>query len=439
MVSRQLNCSGLYDVVRLRKEGYPYRLAHSDFNRRFYPLMRWQQRSAGGAKLQQQAAAAAAADANSPAVRSRAIISSLVWRYPGLEDECVVGTSKVLVRELPFMWLERYLDVVRDRASRLVQRTARGKHGRDRATKLKSSKAMLRAAIAAGDLGRAQEMLQVARKRATPSEMGMLLREAGTIENMVSQSRAKRQLQDLIKVPVGELWPQCKMLQSVVAEAQVGGLDESKTGGADAAVIAKGLELIAVSKLLEKSVAQLDAAIVSGDPETLKSAVAGAQQLGRDHGSFCLSTLIAAKDMLTKRGGGGEEEEKGNGNARTLSRGLSRKALIDPASGTARRMRMREQEEVRVLAEAEHLVDMRNDALGALERLTAAATNFGAGAVGGMSKKALIDRLAEVVQRVERLSDCNVPVGGSSDGGGGGGGAAPRGVVGRNLLLKSIM
>ena len=386
MVSRQLNCSGLFDVVRLRKEGYPYRLSHRDFNRRFYPLLRSQLRSPGAAN---QASTGALTGNETPAARSKAIISSLVWRYPGLENECLVGKSKVLVRELPYMWLERYLDVVRDRASRLVQRTARGKRGRSRAAKLKSSRDMLRAAISAGDLGGTGDATG-GQKTGNPCEMGMLLREAGTIENMVSQSRAKRQLKDLVKTPVGELWPQYKLLQSLVAEAQVGGLDESKSSSDDAAIVAKGLELIAASKLLEEAVAQLDSAIVSGDPESLQDAISRAQKLGREYGSFCLSTVVAAKEMLVKcRGGPGKGNE--NGNARTLRRGLSRKALVDPASGTARRMRVREQEEARAKEEAEHLAATRDGALSALMRLTEAATQYGK--AGGVSKDSLFRNL----------------------------------------------
>ena len=70
--------------------------------------------------------------------------------------------------------------------------------------------------------------------------------------------------------------------------------------------------------------------------------------------------------------------------------------------------------------------------MGALARLTEAATKFGSSEAGGMSKKDLIDRLADVVQRVERLSECSTEETSA-------GGAGARGLVGRNLLLKSIM
>ena len=115
------SCSGLHDVVRLRKEGYSYRLDHSDFVRRFYPLLRWQARHAGKSNskegLQHQKKGTLSKVASMRTMRatrtsseqSHDIIDALSHVYPNLCQECVVGNTKVLIREQPYQWLERYL------------------------------------------------------------------------------------------------------------------------------------------------------------------------------------------------------------------------------------------------------------------------------------------------------------------------------------------
>ena len=36
MCNRQLACSGVYEAVRIRKQGYPHRFYHHDFIRRYW-------------------------------------------------------------------------------------------------------------------------------------------------------------------------------------------------------------------------------------------------------------------------------------------------------------------------------------------------------------------------------------------------------------------
>ena len=63
-------------------------------------------------------------------------------------------------------------------------------------------------------------------------------------------------------------------------------------------------------------------------------------------------------------------------------------------------------------------------------RLTEAATQYGK--AGGVSEDSLIQKLADVVQVVERLSDCSGAEASS-------GAVGNTGDIGKNLLLKSIL
>ena len=404
MVSRQLSCSGLHDVVRLRKEGYSYRILHTDFVKRFFPLLRWQMRkqqkeakqNGGKSGLTKVASMRSMNQTQTASEQALQIINTLTIIYPGLDKECCVGHTKVLIREMPYQWLERYLDVIRDRASRLVQRTARGRRDRNKTNAIKSAKNMLRAAIEQGDLQRAQDLLQVARKRISNNlEMGQLLtNEINQIENMVLQSRSQRKLGELIKNPITELWSQRQLLQALVAEVQTGQLEASEEE------LVKAKSILNSCIEMEDSVTNLDTAIsafcTSGmdSEKNLHNAVNWVSHCALKYGDYCSSTLNSAKSMLKKGSGGG-----GGGSGSSSHALLGRNAPVEDAAAKREKKRRIEKERNSIQEEIRKREnELKVNALREIELLKMKIIN------GDVEEK-LIEHLSDVVTSVEEYAN----------------------------------
>ena len=385
LVSRQLSCSGLHDVVRLRKEGYSYRLGHQEFVKRFFPLLRWQARKKKN-QLSKVVSMRTMKATRTSDEQAHDIIEVLSQIYPNLDQECVVGKTKVLIREMPYQWLERYLDVVRDRASRLVQKTARGRKSRNRVNVIRSSKNILKTAIEKGDLQKAQELLQIARKRMSNQSETLLFREVLQIESMLQQSRSKRQLSEMIKSPLCDLWTQRQLLQSLVAEARTGDVvdDESRS-----IVLKKAVTILSICTEMEESVKKLDTAILSQHEQQIQDAITTVETLSKLHGNYCVVSLNSAKSRLCKK-------------QVTASPAFIPKTVVvreithehevdDPSNQTARRTRERE----KIAKRRQHQKKLALESLVALQDAIERDD----------TQQTMISRLAEVVTVVEMFAN----------------------------------
>ena len=174
MINRQLACSGVHQAVLVRKQGYPYRLDFDYFINRYWPLLSTAKRR-GFIKIH---------DSKS---KVEAYLKELDNKCQGIATASQFGHSKIFIKEPHYAWLERYRDVVRDRASRKIERIVRGQHDRVLVTSVKSYKKLMRNAMDRGDLGKAQELLQTLKSRVEGHEV--MLEEAYMLEQLLEQRR----------------------------------------------------------------------------------------------------------------------------------------------------------------------------------------------------------------------------------------------------------
>ena len=337
------------------------------------------------------------------------IIAALSHVYPSLDSECVVGKTKVLIRELPYQWMEKYLDVVRDRASRLVQKYQRSRKVNSRKNAILSSKHMLKNAIESGDLKRAQELLQIARKKGflnNGNEGGKgemsLFREAAAIETMLIQSRAMRQLNNLSQLPVSELWTQRKLLASLVAGAQTGDLNRRSSIGDPDELIATSMAILDVCTAMEKSVLELDKAILSGNG--LQASITQVQELSRLHGTYCVVSLNNAKTLLNNQKNG-----KDNNQSPSFIVTCREVNTLDSSNPTSRRERQRNREKALQSKVIETNELQKSKAIDMIEMLKQSILDTEAmGNKGDIDqqqrKDVIINHLASVVQEVEQYA-----------------------------------
>ena len=112
---------------------------------------------------------------------------------PGL----LLGRTRVLIPENKFTWLESYRSVIQQRAVYELQRVGRGFSARNFCRSLTKSRKLLRAAIAAGDVESAQNILQRVKQR-TGKRVGFLL-EQQQVQQLVDQSRQRQKLTEILE------------------------------------------------------------------------------------------------------------------------------------------------------------------------------------------------------------------------------------------------
>eukprot|EP00944_MAST-04C_sp_MAST-4C-sp1_P004336 g4336.t1 len=183
MINRQLACSGVHQAVLVRKQGYPYRLDFDFFVNRYWPLISTAKRREF-IKYH---------DSKS---KVEAYLNELEHKCNGISISSQFGHSKLFIKEPHYAWLERYRDVVRDRASRKIERIVRGQHDRTFVTSLKSYKKLMRNAMNRGDLGKAQELLQTLRTRVEGHDV--MLEEAAMLEELLER-RSRQDAQKRIQ------------------------------------------------------------------------------------------------------------------------------------------------------------------------------------------------------------------------------------------------
>ena len=176
MINRQLACSGVHQAVLVRKQGYPYRLDFDFFVNRYWPSY-------------QQQSVVSLSNIMILDLKLKRILNELEHKCNGISVSSQFGHSKLFIKEPHYAWLERYRDVVRDRASRKIERIVRGQHDRTFVTSLKSYKKLMRNAMDRGDLGKAQELLQTLRTRVEGHDV--MLEEAAMLEQLLEDAVTK--------------------------------------------------------------------------------------------------------------------------------------------------------------------------------------------------------------------------------------------------------
>jgi len=314
MCNRQLACSGVYEAVRIRKQGYPHRFYHHDFIRRY-----WTTAPALVREYRPNSSPSAAKDC------AQQIVNELERRVPNFaahdavdeDDEstsgCLVGNTRVLIPETHFTWLENYRTIIQQRAVYDLQRVGRGFIARTFCRSLTKSRKLLRAAIAAGDVSSAQEILQRVKRR-TGKRVGFLL-EQQQVQRLVAQHRHRQKLKEVLeaakamranksskKTSTSVIWD----LREQLTDAHEY-LTSDETGlGSSLALSDSDRELLFSAKravgIVDDMTAARDALMSATETPTvagLSRAIAQAKNMQQLHGTFCDDLLHTCEILLS--------------------------------------------------------------------------------------------------------------------------------------------
>ena len=318
MCNRQLACSGVYEAVRIRKQGFPHRFAHREFIRRYWTLAPGIVRGFDFASSR----TGNEADVKRAQGIAGALIHHLEERVPGFARQeggdmgCLIGRTRIFIPEIHFSWLEKYRGVIRERAIYDLQRVGRGFTGRNFCRSLVKSRRLLRAAIAAGDVSGAQQILQRVKKR-TGKRVG-LQRETRQIEELVAQHRQRQRLLEIIETaaeaqhggpgPDGSsrpstLWQSRADLRT--AHAQLTDTEKGLTAGGTRDLTSGDAKLLKSAEQALKMIAEMEQVrsglVVAMEEPTvagLSRAIARAGDMEKSRGAFCSDELALARQLL---------------------------------------------------------------------------------------------------------------------------------------------
>lgn len=138
LVLEQLRYSGVFEAVEIRKKGFPFRLSHEDFAKRYKPV--WPKKTWASYKL-------ACAD--------------LIKAMKQKAEEVQMGVSKVLYRAAQHKDMELQRNVAVEKTVIFLQRVTRGYQVRKIAKKLKKLKPVLIAAMNKRDMASVDKALEV--------------------------------------------------------------------------------------------------------------------------------------------------------------------------------------------------------------------------------------------------------------------------------------
>lgn len=318
MCNRQLACSGVYEAVRIRKQGFPHRFSHREFIRRYWTLAPGIVRGLDFTSLRE--------DDESDVKRAQSVVQALIKyleervsgfaRQDGDSIGCLIGRTRVFIPETHFSWLEKYRGVIRERAIYDLQRVGRGFTSRQFCRSLVKSRRLLRAAIAAGDVSGAQQILQRVKKR-TGKRVG-LQRETRQIEELVAQHRQRQRLLEIIETaseppqtPAGldgssqpsSLWQNRADLRSAFAQLtdpqkglSAGGTRDLTSD--DAKLLKSAEQAINLLGAMEQVKRGLVEAMEEPTVAGLSRAIARAVDMEENHGTFCTQELLLARQLL---------------------------------------------------------------------------------------------------------------------------------------------
>lgn len=150
LVLEQLRYSGVFDVVKIRKMGYPFRMAHAMMIGRYRCLLEEKERAkiVVGKKATKDSNRAGCAQLlkalpASPRLTVKADGPNASW-----EADVRVGSTRVFYRPAQNRALEGSREIIVDRLIRLAQRTGRGAIARAVRRRLKGTRDQLAAAMA---------------------------------------------------------------------------------------------------------------------------------------------------------------------------------------------------------------------------------------------------------------------------------------------------
>jgi myosin heavy subunit len=319
MCNRQLACSGVYEAVRIRKQGFPHRFSHREFIRRYWTLAPGIVRGFDYASSRPNNEA----DVEQAQGIAKSLIHHLEERVPGFAKQdggsigCLIGRSRIFIPEMHFSWLEKYRGVIRERAIYDLQRVGRGFTGRNFCRSLVKSRRLLRAAIAAGDVSGAQQILQRVKKR-TGKRVG-LQRETRQIEELVAQHRQRQRLLEIIETAAedsqqagsgsgGTLRPSSLWQNRADMRAAHGDLtdpDKGLTAGGTRELTSSDTKLLKSAEQALKMIAEMEqirsGLVVAMEEPTvagLSRAIARAADMEETRGTFCSDQLALARQLL---------------------------------------------------------------------------------------------------------------------------------------------
>jgi hypothetical protein len=315
MCNRQLACSGVYEAVRIRQQGYPHRFKHHEFIQRYWTVAPHIVRGFDYSKKSNHVSELARPF-------SQSIVDVLEQRVDGFaasgEDDsesesitgCLVGRTRVLIPETHFTWLEQYRTVIQARAIYEISRVARGFVARSFCRSLTKSRKLLRAAIAAGDVSSAQELLQRVKRR-TGKRVGFLW-EQQQIKQLVGQHRQRQKLKVLMEAAntkgskqgqVSHLWEAREQLieahdfltDPITGLASGGTISES-----DRDLLQSAQRAVGIVEEMTQATAALMKAMEEPTVAGLSRAIAQGTNMQQLHGTYCAETMQLASGVLAE-------------------------------------------------------------------------------------------------------------------------------------------
>jgi myosin V len=274
-VNRQLFSGGVHSAVSVRQQGYPHRINVRVCAARYGVLVKSLINKVHN-KLELDEAKAL----------TISIFNELELKYPNLKEEMAVGKSMVFMREALFDWLERYRNVMKNRSVRKVQKCIRGYRDRQFVQSMLQSRNLLRSAIASKNLGRAQEILQVVKRRS--GRRVAFVKEEREIARLVDEARTRENLIELLKLQ-DELWANRQVLKQLINS---GHLDKNDP------VLAEAKKSLATVDEMDNAIEALNCALENPTVAALSKAIATGQRLQNQYGKFCDEEIQTARTVL---------------------------------------------------------------------------------------------------------------------------------------------
>ena len=296
----QLRCSGVFEAVQIRKQGYPFRYPHRTFFRKYRclapPSPTCAYPSQSDAKACCQRLIELMSDPQTEADR--------IAGAPGGGGGCFhqgqpldgaivhVGRTMVLYRAPQHRWMASRRAAQVNTAARALQRVGRGAVGRKDARKMRAARGVLRAALKAED----RVALEDALKQSTPPAVRLEVREVTQAKELLhtikERERVSKRLTELSQSELDLVGDYDELVELLDAAASVG-IAGSPIVLKVEQQVQTVRERVEAKKLLERGVAEWDRA-------ALEDGIVRAGKLRDLHGDFCTAEVQAATVALER-------------------------------------------------------------------------------------------------------------------------------------------
>jgi len=285
---RQLRYAGVFEAVKIRQRGFPFRWTHDDFYKRYRCCAR--ERSRFLARIDP------AADFRALA---QTLIDDLTVSDPDSRPEelvapirsCKMGKTMVLYRAEPNRVLEMMREVVRRRSAAAVCRVYRGHGGRVRFRVVRAARDALRAATASRDLIALEAALEQA--AAAPFQV----RDVTDAERLAERLREERDC----RVSLGRLDGKDPLDAFDEYKAAIEWADKLELDGPD---VRGAKERFATVRDRREAKDALLKGIRNGDRELIEAAIAKVQELAESWGPIVpeatLNEATATLEVIRK-------------------------------------------------------------------------------------------------------------------------------------------